>query len=101
MIIREHVFNNTPASDKCTVPGCGVAYAERLDHACQERMVPQTVPISGHEWPGGTYGVNCRNCGMSYCDFSERLKRNSVVRCPIPTPRRIEIDGIVIEGPDA
>jgi hypothetical protein len=29
MIIREHVFNNTPASDKCTVPGCGVSYAER------------------------------------------------------------------------
>jgi hypothetical protein len=60
MIIREHVFNNTPASDKCTVPGCGVAYAERLDHACQERTASQRGTV-----------------------------------------RRIEIDGIVIEGPDA
>jgi hypothetical protein len=49
MIIREHVFNNTPASDCCAVPGCG-----------QERMASQRETV-----------------------------------------RRIEIDGIVIEGPDA
>jgi hypothetical protein len=60
VIIREHVFNNTPASDKCTVPGCGVAYAERLGRVCQERMASQRETV-----------------------------------------RRIEIDGIVIEGPDA
>jgi len=46
MIIREHVFNNTPASDKCTVPGCGVSYAEREQRACMPKEVPRPVPVS-------------------------------------------------------
>lgn len=48
MIIREHVFNNTPASDKCTVPGCGVSYAERAAHDCRPRDVPRAVSLSYH-----------------------------------------------------
>jgi hypothetical protein len=46
VIIREHVFNNTSASDKCTVPGCGVAYAEREQRACMPREVPRAIPVS-------------------------------------------------------
>jgi hypothetical protein len=48
MVIREHVFNNTPASDRCTVPGCGVPYVEREQRACMPREVQRAVSLSYH-----------------------------------------------------